>query len=53
MTKAIVYMCFTKEGFKKKVSQWLKKNSAYFDHYNLINKEESMVQIWYDCTKSS
>ena len=47
MTRAIVYMYFIREGFKKKVPQWLKKISSHFDHYNLINKEESTVQIWY------
>ena len=53
MTQAIVYMCFTRRGFKKKVPQQLKIFLAHFDHYNLINKEESTVQIWYGITISS
>ena len=53
MAQAIVYMCFTKEGFKNKVPRWLKKILAQFDHYNLINKGESMIQIWYKSIVSS
>ena len=50
MNQVVVYMCFTRVGFKfdqKKASQWLKKISAHFDHYNLINEEELTVKIWY------
>ena len=29
------------------------KISAHFDHYNLINEEESTLQIWYSSNVAS
>ena len=42
---------FYKGKLPKTISEWLK--NIYFDHYNLINKEESKVQIWHESTISS
>ena len=47
--QAVVYMCFIKGGFKKKFYM-AKKIATHFDHYNLINKEESTIQICYEST---
>ena len=37
---------FYKGRLQKQFSKWLKKISIHFDHYNLINNKESIVQIW-------
>ena len=49
LTQVVVYMNFTRalKFDKKKFLQWLKKISAHFDHYDLINEEDLMVQFWY------
>ena len=50
MIQVVPYMCLIRRGFKKKLHNGWKKFQSSLDHYNLINKEESMVQIWYEST---
>ena len=44
---------FYKGRLPKKNSTMAEEILAHFDHYNLLNKEESIVQIWYESTISS
>ena len=38
---------------KTKLLHWLKKISAHFNHYDLINEEQSTAQFWYVCSIAS